>query len=212
MEVLPWRKVMRDATRAYQTGTCYSLGQDRIWKALLSKAILSEAGDSHVTIQLTNEYNVHEIQPNFFPFEKANYSLYLGNNNCYLELDEEDVREKFQTFVKVEREDYGSMQPEDPSIYSIPTSNGTYSPCPKLDYFDAQLSWLTIHKEKRSRKLLNQLASNWSWAWMCGTRRMSTSTRAFHLCAIMVNELSVHLWFNSEVDDQKFVSMLNNHF
>jgi hypothetical protein len=33
--------------------------------------------------------------------EKVNNSLYLGNNDCYVELDELVAKEEFQTIVKV---------------------------------------------------------------------------------------------------------------
>ena len=35
----------------------------------------------------------------------ANNLLYLGNSNCYMEHDEQVVREEFQTIVKVEKEE-----------------------------------------------------------------------------------------------------------
>jgi len=35
----------------------------------------------------------------------ANNLLYLGNNNCYVEHDEQVVRGEFQTIVKVEKEE-----------------------------------------------------------------------------------------------------------
>jgi len=41
----------------------------------------------------------------FFSFEKANNSLYLGNNNCYLELDKQVATEEFQVIAKVEKEE-----------------------------------------------------------------------------------------------------------
>lgn len=56
---------------------------------------------------MPNEHKVHKITLFFlfFPFEKANNWLYLGNNNRYLKLDEQIASEEFQTIVKVEKEE-----------------------------------------------------------------------------------------------------------